>query len=566
MAFKAVLLIHKSISFFSHVLDNTMQLDMTMISGFLSAINSFSTTISGSSIDAMTFGSSSLVMRNYPLTDVPVPDESSNLTIAALSDKSDTPAKVGERIDEIKELFFQMYTPKDVLDWDGNVCAFLPFKNQLLKLLKGEKVERQTGLALNAPVVHDVMQEPSTVEEYLAMSVSDASGHLVTQISPDIEWKDLERFYATAMRDALQSSSETFDIIIPRLEKRQVVFVHVMKIKDSRASTRFNTNGPIFFTGLYLLGDQHQVYLTRIIPKIKQMFSDCVRSILEENSNAGIEQQWKDAVTIKCKNIAPMKALIESLKAGAEITGQGEKFEFVELKNHEQLIFGLVAGSPIIIYGGHPDWVKRNVNQMLMFTPHRPMQIIEEQHANEDIMGSNIIVFNPKNEKRFKNAVIVDLNKNQVKGGDRNKFCDRLWKEVRSLSDPILAASKIKRNITWLVSKATLLRNLSWGGDIDQSDIAAIRMDMESDTEKLVTMLASGQNTVLQNLIDFMSDHVPQQQLVIDKNFVVFGPKKILVNAHLPPEQQREYLNRLIKFGNTILGPKVMNAALGSNA
>ncbi len=565
MSLKAVIFINKSISFFSHVFDNSMQLDMNLVSGFLTAINSFSTSISGSSIDAMTFGSSSLVMRNYQLIDTPTPDENTNLTVVALSDKTDTPAKIAERIEEIKELFFQIYTPADVLDWDGNILTFVPFKTQLIDLVKGGQGEKQFGIALAVPVVQHITHEArTTVEEYLAMTVSDTSGNLLAQVCPEIEWKQLEGLYVAATSDAIQSSSGTFDCIIPRLDKRQVAFVHVLKNNDPRALALFKTNGPILFTGYYLLGDQHQVYLTRIIPKIKEMFATCVVSILEDVSSAGNEPQWKEAISLKCKRNTPMKALVESFSAGAEITGQGEKFQFIELKNHEQLIFGLVTGSPIVINGGHPDWVKRNVNLMLMFTPHRPMQIIEGPGADELITSPNVIVYNPKNEKRFKNAIIVDLNKNQVKNGDRNKFCDRLWKEVKDLEDPVIVSSKIKRNITWLVSKATLLRNLSWGQDIGQADIAAIRMDMEPDTEKLVTILASGQNTLLQNLLDFMSDLVPQQQLVIDKNFVIFGPKKILVNAHLPVEQEREYMGRLVKFGNTILGPKVMNAALGS--
>ncbi len=564
MSLKAVIFINKSISFFSHVLDNTMQLDMNLVSGFLSAINSFSTSISGSSIDAMTFGNSSLVMRNYPLTDSPTPDEGSILTVAALFDKSETTSKVGDLIDNIKGLFFQVYTPQDVLDWDGNILTFLPFKNQLLTLIKGDKVEKQAGFALRVPVVHDATRVPGTVEEYFAMTVSDAAGNLIDHVCPGTDWEQLKGLYESVTRDALQSPSEMYDCIIPRLDKRQVAFVHVVKNKDARASTLFKTNGPLLFTGYYLLGDQHQVYMTRIIPKIKQMFTECVGNILEEASNAGADQHWKDAVSLKCSKNTPMKALIDSFNAGAAITGQGETFKLVELKNHEQLIYGLVTGLPVVISGGHPDWIKRNVNIMLMFTPHRPMQIIEGAATDEVITSPNIIVINPKNEKRFKNAIIVDLNKNQVKNGDRNKFCDRLWKEVRGLEDPVIIASKIKRNITWLVSKATLLRNLSWGQDIDLADIAAIRMDMEPDTEKLVTILASGRNTPLQNLLDFMSDQVPQQQLVIDKNFIVFGPRKILVNANLPPEQEREYLTRLVKFGNTILGPKVMNTLLGS--
>nr|MDO8110223.1 hypothetical protein [Candidatus Sigynarchaeota archaeon] len=561
MALKAILFIHKSITFLSHVFDPSFTVDLNLVSGFLSAIDAFSTSIAGSSVETMNFSNSSMIMRNIPIptTEDTASKELVCFTIACLFDKADTPAKMVEKIDLIKDEFLSVYSPEDVAGWDGNVLTFIPFKAHLAQVLGLEPMTKGDEEASHLQIARQV----AAFEEAFALGISQADGTLIETIAPSLDTQDVGNFCRKVTQDMIHGTSDTYDCIVPRLDKRQLAFVHVMRIKDPAIVARFKATGAILVTGCYFIGDQHQVYITRVIPRIKKLFSECFASFIQPGAPI-TDDQWKDGLVSKCTITKPMKALLDSIKTEPVMFQDAADFKLVELKNQEQLIHALVAGDPVLVTGGHPDWVRRIVNIMLMFTPHRPMQIIENDSSDIDAAGSNAIVINPKNEKKFKNSVVVDLNKNQVKNGDKNKYTERLWKEVKSMTDPVLIASHVKRRVNWLMSKAALLRHLSWGKGIDPSEIAAIRMDLEPDTEKLVLKLAAGQNATIQNLVDFLSEHVPVNQLLIDQNFILFGAKKILVNGNLSPEQAKEYFDRLVKFGNMLLGPKVMNTYFGS--
>nr|MDO8118110.1 hypothetical protein [Candidatus Sigynarchaeota archaeon] len=237
-------------------------------------------------------------------------------------------------------------------------------------------------------------------------------------------------------------------------------------------------------------------------------------------------------------------------------------FALPDLKNADHLINALITNQPVVLTGTDPGKIQDCVNNLLFFTPHRTMQIINNPSDDKEL-GEDVIIVNPEKMKSFKDLVLVEIDKNQVKNGVGNKYCEKIRKEVQGMKDPVLIASFLKQKINWLVSKANLLRNLSWGGIVDSRDIMAIRADLEPDAEKIVLHFASGKNATIQNLLDFLVNHVPINRLLLDLHFAKFGEKKVLVNANLSPAQVAEYKDRLMKIGNVLLGPKVMSTIKG---
>jgi len=158
--------------------------------------------------------------------------------------------------------------------------------------------------------------------------------------------------------------------------------------------------------------------------------------------------------------------------------------------------------------------------------------------------------------KYYKDFVIVDLKKRNVKNGKSNKFCKEILNKIQKYKDPILISKIIKRDINYLLSKASLILNLSWGSKIEPNEIKNIRTDLSPDAEDLVLNLISGKGNRIQNLIDKLSSQIPVSKLILDENFVKFNDIKVIISSKLTKEQIETYQNKLIELAKLFIGER----------
>lgn len=557
MSVKGVMFIHNGVAFLNHIIDPTFEINTELTSGFLSAINSFASSVYGADVKSIDIGPHSIISAAVPLQR-PGINKPEQFSIVMFADKGTGEKKVQEYLTGFKEAFLNLFSPEDVLGWDGNVLKFIPFKKIINKILN----------------IHDTSSEASTVEFYNRGSDTDNEG-IALILSTSVQ-KILDSWYTNIERPPIEgimdrisadlsynntptsgpNTSKIWEGIIPLLEQKQICYVIAKKYEvSSQLAKNINSQEPVYVIGCYFVGDKYQIFMGKLISQLHNRFSDIYAQL--SGMGAG---EW-ESISARLKE--EMKEIKFVQKHLDEAKVDLKKFDPIELKDCDQALYALIVGKPIAIIGDNHQSVEACLKQALFFTPHRTMRIQEFPDTTLNADQVDVVVVTSKDKKHYgKDFVIMDLEKKQVKNGESNRFCEKLWKEVNVISDPYLVALFIKRKVNWLLSKATLIRDLSWLKEADIKAIKDIRADVEPDAEKIILKFAEGKNSSLQNLIDRLGEYFPPNKMLLDKNFVQFNEKKIIALSKITAAEMQGYIERLTKMGVMLLGPRVMDGLL----
>jgi len=97
-------------------------LDQTLIGAFLSAMKSFTEGLSGKSLKSFSFGAEKFLM---------IPSHNDNVFLVSKYNSSVKEKKIQKLMNVIIKFFEEMYTTKDIEEWDGNISYFDKFKDRL---------------------------------------------------------------------------------------------------------------------------------------------------------------------------------------------------------------------------------------------------------------------------------------------------------------------------------------------------------------------------------------------------------------------------------------------------
>ena len=98
------------------------QIDNALIGGFLSAMKTFAQEISGKALNSLTIGHS----KFYIVTSL-----EDRIFLVCRYDSKVKEKKIQKVMELIISFFEDMYTIKDIEDWDGNITYFNKFKDKL---------------------------------------------------------------------------------------------------------------------------------------------------------------------------------------------------------------------------------------------------------------------------------------------------------------------------------------------------------------------------------------------------------------------------------------------------
>ena len=340
--------------------------------------------------------------------------------------------------------------------------------------------------------------------------------------------------------------------IVPFPDKEVVAFMYCVKTKDKRIVKAYTgIEAPVYLIFTYYVHQSQQVFLPKLVPQITEPMQRAENAV----NNPYIEE-WATLYDIM-KNVINKHlvktSFLEKILNDVSLAGF-QPSKYIEMKNFDQLIHALIVGKPVVISCDSEMIGRECLTQVLPFAFHRSLRISEypvEPVKAEDV---DVVVVKARDAKRYKDFVLVDVEKMQVKNGESNRFCEKLRKEVLSLQDPLIIGQFVKRKINWLLSKAALIRNASWDNSTDVKAIREIRSDLEHDAETIVLNLAEGNNSLLQSLLDELVKFVPADKLLMDSNFFKYNDHKVIVKGNLPTEQIRQYADKLLKLGITLAG------------
>ena len=98
------------------------QIDNVLIGGFLSAMKSFAKEVSGKSLNSFTFGNNKFYIAS---------SLEEHIFLVGKYDAKVKEKKIQKVMEIIINFFEDMYTIKDIEDWDGKVSYFDKFKDKL---------------------------------------------------------------------------------------------------------------------------------------------------------------------------------------------------------------------------------------------------------------------------------------------------------------------------------------------------------------------------------------------------------------------------------------------------
>ncbi len=557
---RGILFIYNDVSFFNEILDTKFEFNVDLMSGFLGAIDSFAKELSKSGIETLELGESRLIFMRVPLK-TENPAETPHLKIISIVSKQEDNKKVGVLLERIKDAFFEIYSPTDVTQWDGNVLRFHPFKRVLRKILeqdtqqKDEKlIQEMAELKASGDMFQEgfsfvIMSPDASARNRVNLGINEEHTKvLLEKIKSDF----LEHFRANKGRP----EDLTWEILVPLVKENKFVYVVVKPLVNLKVQGA-ELNGQVLFALFcYFIDGQNQIYFPKIIPT----FNAKVQKVYETLTTQSFESFDKifELIESNFKNYSIFKGVAGDLEAPTANLDRILKGKF---KNFDHLMYALMVGHPVAILGP-PEETKQFANDILVFCPHRLLRIqnYPEKTVSKDAV--DLVTIDPKVAKQYSDFIQLDLQKGTVKGGKDCKFCELVWKKIQDLKDPPLIQTYLKRQMNWILSKVSMIRNLAWGETIDPAEMNAIRGDLDKDAEELVIELVQGRGTILQNIIDKMSVQIPPNKLVLDGNFILFNAKKVLVSSNLTTEQIQDYATRFAKIGSMLFGPRFMETIL----
>ncbi len=522
-----------------------------MISGFLSAIDSFASKIADKGIDSISFGKNKIFYRNVPL------NQNSVMTVICVSDVKDDEKRVSETLNVILKKFFEIYQVEDLLKWDGNVLKFMPFQKVVERLT--------TSLTKNLSLESAKPSQPAeavhlSLENFersvFAITDEQLKAVYLEEIPSVRHWirNYLQKLYSEIQFHVKKNSNSIFQTIIPDFEKGLLISVF---------AKQFPFNSELIKTGFVFLFNivsyKNQILLTRCGDQSKENILRVYKNFVEVNPKT--EQEAKEFV----KNINETINIIGGCSISGKLLKSQTELTLLHFKNFEDILAPAITGTPIAIMGDNTEAVSL-VGQLSIMCPNRIPRISENVDLGSIEQGS-IAIFPLTEEKRLKGVgiPIINLKTKAIQDGVKNKYCSRLANKFKELRDSELIFQYSNKELNNLISKVNMVIDVIWlegENKLNKNTIAQIRSDLIEDQEILILALVRENCTKLQKLVDLFCDKLPLQNLILDNNFAKFGEKRVLVYARLSEQEIEAYFNRIIDTAKMFLGDRAVNQIL----
>ncbi|OLS12659.1 MAG: hypothetical protein RBG13Loki_3738 [Promethearchaeota archaeon CR_4] len=557
---RGILFIYNDVSFFNEILDAKLDFNVDLMSGFLAAIDSFAQEFSQDGIETLELGDSRLIFLRVPLK-TEKETGFNQLKIISIVSKHEEKKKVGVLLARIKDAFFEIYSPSDVTHWDGNMLRFYPFKRVLRKILE------QDSQQMDDKLLHELADLKSTgdmFQEGFSFVLMSRDARIINRVNLGINEEYPKMLIEKIKGDFLEHlrtnkgrpEDLTWEIMVPLVKGNKFVYVVVKPLVDLKIQDPNINEDILFALFCYYIDGQNQIYFPKIIPAFDAKIQKIYETLTTETFASF--DKILELVVSSFKDYSIFKGISGDLETP---TQNLNKILTGKFKNFDRLMYALTIGLPVAIIGS-PEETKEFVNEILVFCPHRVLRI--QNHPEEPLPKDTVdlVTIDPRQVKAYSDFIQLDLQKGNVKGGKHCKFCEQVWKKILDLKDPPLINKYLKRQMNWILSKVSMIRNLAWGETIDPAEIMTIRGDMDEDAEDLVLELTQGRGTILQNLVDKMATQIPPTKLILNENFIMFNDHKILVSSNLTADQIERYMAKITEVGSMFLGPRFMDLIL----
>jgi hypothetical protein len=558
---RALMFLYNTLPFITQVMDNDFNLDFNLISGFLSAIDTFASSVGSDKLEEITMGNNKIIYSKIYFQD----SKDVVLTLIAFTLKNENQKDLQTSLNLIKKVFFETYTLNDILHWDGNLLTFLPFKNILNDILehgsdfvkKPEFKREEVGVSTTTTIGHDAVF-PGIVSYDLSSKILSQQLTNESSLATVFELIRGDFTYAFKPDNNPNPNLTSWSVLIPLVESGRILYIYVSKLAQGEIKSLPDSSNPHLMLFTFFIPNQYLLYTSKLTSKFKNKIKQITDKVYEklypnpEELLQFLEESLKDSNILK-------ETLQESNTISKETLSSFRAFNW---KNIDQLIYAIIVGLPIAIIADESQM--KDISEFIfMFSPHRflvikpfPTEIAEPNNADIVFIKENLA-------NKYNSFVLVNFHKQSIKNSKSNKFCKILMDNLMKIEDPTKLYDAVKKEINWLMSKVSLLSEICWGAKINLRELRLLKSDLSEDAETIVLKLIEGSGTRLQNLVDLLILNIPAQKLMLDENFVKFSDSKIIVSSKLTEQQTQGYYDRLLKIGQMFLGDRILKSMIG---
>ena len=147
-----------------------------------------------------------------------------------------------------------------------------------------------------------------------------------------------------------------------------------------------------------------------------------------------------------------------------------------------------------------------------IFAPHKDLRKV---YWTNQIVDADIIGTKRNLAKAYDNAIIVDLMKGKVTGGESNKFCKDLLIQLKGQNEQMVEEI-VNEKIGEIVSSATILAELAMKREIVKSEISAVAPLFNSEKMGVIIVIAKSMNPIFSKRIEALAPLIARESSTYD--------------------------------------------------
>jgi polyhydroxyalkanoate synthesis regulator phasin len=217
-------------------------------------------------------------------------------------------------------------------------------------------------------------------------------------------------------------------------------------------------------------------------------------------------------------DVQSYKVEIEEFYAARKITitksktkGSMQFLNKVIKKDLDKAILAILIGKPVVVTGDEV-MTEIAIASLELFAPHKELKKVfwTNQIVEADLIGTR------KNlAKAYDDAVIVDLIKGKISGGESSKFCRDLLSSLRGIDEKSVEG-KINERISEIITSASLLSELAMRKEITKGDISNVAPMFNSEKMGIIVTIAKSMNPVSTNKIEYLAPIIAREASTYD--------------------------------------------------
>ena len=301
--------------------------------------------------------------------------------------------------------------------------------------------------------------------------------------------------------------------IIPFSKQNKIAFSYLFTIPAPKLR-----GGMRSCSLVVLMNAKEQLQMYRLAPILSTQCKRISKLIMEKyvfgRPLPGIIKQRIETLM----DIQSFKMEVEEFYAARKITisksktkGSIQFLNKVVKKDLDKAILAILVGKPVVVTGDEV-MTEIAIASLEIFSPHKELRKVfwTNQIVDADLIGTK------KNlAKAYEDAVVVDLIKGKVSGGEQSKFCKSLLSSLKGLNEERVIDT-VNDRINEIITSANILADLAMKREVSRSEISDIASQFNSEKMGIIVVIAKSMNPIFSKKIEVLAPMIAREASTYD--------------------------------------------------